>query len=136
MHRIVSYFLAILASIFSLRPAGASTRSPAQKRLLIVAPQSFHSALKEFAAHKQKLLPTELISLDEILRQTSGPDDSEKLKRFLYQQWQSHNLGYALLVCDVDVMPVSFMVLDRVTPAAFDYAFYPSDLYYADLART
>jgi hypothetical protein len=27
------------------------------------------------------------------------------------------------------------MVLDRVTPAAFDYAFYPSDLYYADLLK-
>ena len=40
-----------------------------------------------------------------------------------------------LLVGDVDVMPVRFMVLDRVTPAAFDYAFYPSDLYYADLAK-
>ena len=40
-----------------------------------------------------------------------------------------------LLVGDVDVMPVRYMVLDRVTPAAFDYAFYPSDLYYADLAK-
>jgi len=27
------------------------------------------------------------------------------------------------------------MVLDRVTSAAFDTAFYPSDLYYADIAR-
>jgi hypothetical protein len=27
------------------------------------------------------------------------------------------------------------MVLDRVTPTAYDYAFYPSDLYYADVAR-
>jgi hypothetical protein len=40
-----------------------------------------------------------------------------------------------LLVGDVDVMPVRYMVLDRVTPAAFDYAFYPSDLYYSDLAK-
>ena len=40
-----------------------------------------------------------------------------------------------LLVGDVDVLPVRFMVLDRVTPAAFDYAFYPSDLYYGDLAK-
>ncbi len=32
-------------------------------------------------------------------------------------------------------MPVRYMVLDRNTPAAFNYAFYPSDLYYADLAR-
>jgi hypothetical protein len=54
----------------------------------------------------------------------------------LYQQWRERGLGYALLVGDVDVMPVRFMVLDRVTPAACDYAFYPSDLYYADLAKT
>src|ERR1051325_7537922 len=27
------------------------------------------------------------------------------------------------------------MTLDRITPAAFDYAFYPSDLYYSDLAK-
>ena len=40
-----------------------------------------------------------------------------------------------LLVGDVDVLPVRYMVLDRITPAAFDYAFYPSDLYYADLAK-
>ena len=39
------------------------------------------------------------------------------------------------MVGDADVFPVRYMVLDRVTPAAFDYAFYPSDLYYADLAR-
>src|SRR5262252_3993676 len=38
-------------------------------------------------------------------------------------------------VGDADVMPVRFMVLDRCTPAAFDYAFYPSDLYYADLQK-
>jgi hypothetical protein len=28
-----------------------------------------------------------------------------------------------------------YMVLDRITPAAYDYAFYPSDLYYADVAK-
>lgn len=36
---------------------------------------------------------------------------------------------------DVSVLPVRYMVLDRVTPAAFDYAFYPSDLYYSDLLK-
>ena len=40
-----------------------------------------------------------------------------------------------LLVGDATVLPVRYMVLDRVTPAAFDTAFYPSDLYYADVAR-
>jgi hypothetical protein len=81
------------------------------------------------------LLPTELLSLEDILQKTSGADDPEKLKRFLYAQWRERGLGYVLLVGDVDVLPVRFMVLDRVTPAAFDYAFYPSDLYYGDLAK-
>ena len=40
-----------------------------------------------------------------------------------------------LLVGDSSVLPVRYMVLDRVTPAAYDYAFYPSDLYYADVAK-
>jgi hypothetical protein len=40
-----------------------------------------------------------------------------------------------LLVGDADLVPVRYMVLDRVTPHAFDYAFYPSDVYYADVAR-
>lgn len=105
------------------------------KRLLVIAPSAFHAALREFVAHKQRLLPTELRSLEAILQRGHGVDDPEKLKRYLYDEWRQHDLGYALLVGDVDVLPVRFMVLDRVTPAAFDYAFYPSDLYYSDLAK-
>lgn len=108
----------------------------AHNRLIVVAPDAFHSALADFIAHKQKLMPAELASLETILQSTPGVDDPEKLKRFLYLQWRTNNLGYALLVGDCDVMPVRFMVLDRVTPAAFDYAFYPSDLYYSDLAQS
>jgi hypothetical protein len=105
------------------------------KKLLIVAPQAFHAALADFVRFKQKTLPTELASLEKVLKTSPGADDPERLKKFLYAAWKRDNLGYALLVGDVDVMPVRYMVLDRVTPAAFDYAFYPSDLYYSDLAR-
>ena len=118
------------------QPSPERPASPAPaKRLLVIAPAAFHPALAEFIAHKQKLLSTGLIALETVLAENRGVDDAEKLKRFLYREWQDHGLGYALLVGDVDVLPVRFMVLDRVTPAAFDYAFYPSDLYYADLAR-
>ena len=103
--------------------------------MLVIAPTSFHPALKEFIRFKNRLLPTELVSLEKVLKNSSGVDDAEKLKRYLYGQWGKHRLGYALLVGDVDILPVRYMVLDRVTPAAFDYAFYPSDLYYSDLAK-
>jgi len=113
--------------------ADESPKEPS-KRLAIVAPERFHAALEEFVRHKTRLVPTEVVSLEKVLGTSPGVDDPERLKRFLYARWREHHLGYALLVGDVDVMPVRYMVLDRVTPAAFDYAFYPSDLYFADLA--
>jgi len=115
--------------------AAEGTTKDHNQALLIIAPHAFCSRLSDFVTHKQNLLPTDLKPLEEILSSTSGVDDPEKLKRFLYNEWKTHDLGYVLLVGDVDVMPVRFMVLDRVTPPAFDYAFYPSDLYYSDLAK-
>ncbi|MDB5353106.1 MAG: Peptidase family [Planctomycetota bacterium] len=107
----------------------------AKKGVVIIAPKRFHEALKDFVAHKTTLMPTELVSLQEILMSSPGVDDPERLKRFLFTAWKERNAGYALLVGDADVLPVRYMVLDRATPEAFDYAFYPSDLYYADLAK-
>ncbi|MHA3775367.1 C25 family cysteine peptidase [Verrucomicrobiota bacterium sgz303538] len=105
------------------------------KKLLIIAPEQFQKSLKDYAEHKRSQLPVQLESLETILRNSEGSDEPEKLKRHLYSAWRDDNVGYVLLVGDADVMPVRYMVLDRVTPAAFDYAFYPSDLYYSDLAK-
>ncbi len=128
--------LALLAAPFGGQSAASSgPPAAATNRLLVIAPRILEPALEEFIAHKRKLRPTELRSLEGILEQTNGADDPEKLKRFLYAQWRERGLGYVLLAGDVDILPVRFMVLDRIAPAAFDYAFYPSDLYYADLAK-
>ena len=132
-------FLAFALGVTSCATAGPNgspaDRASLNSKLLIVAPAAFGPALQGFVRHKQSLLPTELLSLEAVLQQSAGADDPEKLKHFLYRQWHDQHLGYVLLVGDVDVMPVRYMVLDRVTPAAFDYSFYPSDLYYADLAK-
>jgi len=134
---LLTLLLAQLVTPLAGQPAARPNQpGGATNRLLVVAPGAFHPALRAFLAYKQGLLPTELRSLEDILKSTDGVDDPEKLKHFLYAEWHERGLGYVLLVGDVDVMPVRFMVLDRVTPAAFDYAFYPSDLYYADLAKS
>ena len=104
-------------------------------KLLVVAPKAFHATLENFMQHKAGLIPAELVSLEAVLEETPGADDPEKLKRYLFREWEQSSLRYVLLVGDVDVFPARFMVLDRVTPEAFDYAFYVSDLYYADLAK-
>lgn len=141
MKKLIHRALFTLSLVLLCAPfAGRAALTPSQpkgstNRLLVVAPDAFLPALRDFVAYKRKIIPTELRSLESILKKTAGVDDPEKLKHFLYSEWRKQKLGYVLLVGDVDVMPVRFMVLDRVTPAAFDYAFYPSDLYYADLAK-
>lgn len=105
------------------------------ERFLIIAPELFMSELKAYADYKQKQQPTTLVSLESILKEQKQGDDAERVKRYLYQQWTTHQLGYVLLVGDADIFPVRYMVLDRVTPPAFDYSFYPSDLYFADVAK-
>ena len=134
--------LALQVALFvTAWPALAQTQASSKQdaparvdRLLVVAPDAFHDVLEQYLVYKQTILPTELVSLQEVLRTSQGVDDPERLKTYLYSRWKSGELGYVLLVGDVDVMPVRYMVLDRKTAAAFDYAFYPSDLYYADLA--
>jgi hypothetical protein len=131
---LILFLLGALPGFVAAQSPATSAHGPLRK-LLVVAPDAFHGVLTEFVNHKNKLLPTQLVSLEAILKATPGADDPEKLKHHLYSEWRERQAGYALLVGDVDVLPVRYMVLDRVTPAAFDYAFYPSDLYYSDLAR-
>lgn len=102
---------------------------------MIVAPGKLLPELKVFQRYKQPRIHTELVKLEAVLAHSKGADDPERLKRFLYRNWRQAGLDYVLLVGDADVLPVRYMVLDRITPSAFDYSFYPSDLYYADLAK-
>ena len=132
---IASWIVALPALLSSSSNAYGDEAPPGGKRLLVVTPSKFQASLAGFLAHKANQLPTECVTLEDALKDQTGADDPEKLKRYLFQRWRDDHLGYVLLAGDVDVMPVRYMVLDRVTPAAFDYAFYPSDLYYADLAK-
>ncbi len=103
--------------------------------LVVVVPEKLYPTLSDYLLHKTQQLPVQTAILETILRDHPGGDDPERLKRFLFDLWKQGRVRYVLLVGDADVMPVRYMVLDRITPPAFDYAFYPSDLYYADLAK-
>jgi len=92
-------------------------------------------SVADYVEARQVELAVELVALEDVLAAQSGADAPERLKRWLWQAWRERGLGYALLVGDADTLPVRFMVLDRVQEPAFHFAFYPSDLYYADVAE-
>jgi hypothetical protein len=113
-------------------------KPPAPKKLLIVAPNSFHGTLKPFVEHKKRLLPAEIVSLEAVLKNAKGADDAEKLKRYLYNRWKADRIGYVLLVGDAEVIPVRYYTLVDLgdwAKASGGLTYGPSDLYYSDLAR-
>ncbi len=108
--------------------------------LVVIAPACYQPGLEPFLSARAKEMPVEFAALEDLVRPdpSDGPqriDPPEHIKRALYARWKAGKLGYALLVGDADTFPLRFMVLDRFTPAAANYAFYASDLYYADLAK-
>lgn len=105
-------------------------------RLVVVVPHTLAGSIADFAKAKGERFRVTTLELDDVLSTSPGADDPEKLKHRLYDEWRKDPTPMSvLLVGDADVLPVRYMCLDRVTPAAFDCAFYPSDLYYADLAK-
>jgi hypothetical protein len=122
-------------SVLHCGPAAADDPPP-DRTLIIIAPRKFEPALRPYVEHKRRHMRARLVALESILKNEPGVDDPERLKRALYREWKTRGAAFALLVGDADVLPVRYMVLDRVTPPAFDYAFYPSDLYYADVAKS
>src|SRR5688572_448691 len=118
-----------------LGTVGAVAAAGERERLVVVAPRGMAGALEGYVQARGREFEVELWVLEEVLAAREGADDPERLKRALYEAWKERRARYVLLVGDADVMPVRYMVLDRVTAPAFDYAFYPSDLYYADVAE-
>jgi len=111
---------------------GDTTERP---RIVAIAPAEWLPALKPWVDARTRELDVEAVALEDVLAKSEGRDAPERIKRFLWRGWKERHVRYALLVGDADTFPVRFMVLDRCTPAAFDTAFYPSDLYYGDVAR-
>lgn len=105
--------------------------------LLIVVPDAWRTVAQHYLDARGDRLEGRLATLGEIERSASGSDPAEKIKRFLFDEFRKQPAGgplSVLLVGDADRMPVRYMMLDRNTEAAWNVAFYPSDLYYADLA--
>ncbi|MFO0826842.1 MAG: C25 family cysteine peptidase [Phycisphaerales bacterium] len=119
----------VLAQLVSVPPA----------EHLIVAPRAFIPALAPYLDYRRNESPhlhgSSFASLEQVLASHTGCDDAEKLKRFLYERWRGAGTRSCLIVGDCDVMPMRSMTLDRGTEPAFNWAFYPCDLYYADVAR-
>ena len=102
--------------------------------LLIVAPEEYIESLRPLEEHKISMgIRSRLLSLEEIYRTYPGRDEAEKVKQCLAAYSRDSRIRYAMLFGDCEKFPVRYTKTDRKTQEAHDTAFYPADLYYADL---
>jgi hypothetical protein len=123
--------MVLLSSLALLAP---QTPPPPKPGFTVIAPAAWTKTLEPFVGARSADFAVEMVTLEDVLAKENGVDAPERIKQHLFRAWKERGSRYALLVGDADTFPVRFMVLDRWTEPAFHYAFYASDLYYADVA--
>ena len=97
--------------------------------LLVIAPDEYQSALQPLITHKNNYgMKTLLTSVENIIEQTPGRDESEQIKYFIYDAAENWGITYVLLVGNVDKTPMRKSAIriyhdDNLL----------TDLYYADI---
>jgi hypothetical protein len=105
-------------------------------QLAIITPAEFAVIMQTLADFKNQTgMPTRIITLEEIYTKCEGRDQAEKVKTCLAQLATVNGIHFAMLVGDMDKFPVRFTKADRDAPEAGYTAFFPTDLYYADLFK-
>ena len=101
--------------------------------MVIISPEIFEDTLQELIDHKNSYnFQTFLKTTEAIYAEYSGRDDPEKIKYFIKDAIETHNISYVLLVGGAAYLP------SRYIHIYFDYDYqdyweFLSDLYYADI---
>ena len=105
--------------------------------LIIIAPKEFTGPLTPLKEHKNKTgMITKIITLEDIYQNFQGRDEAEMIKKCLAAYKKDSDIKYAMLVGDADKFPIRYTKTDRKTTEAYDTAFFPGDVYYADLFKS
>jgi len=108
----------------------------AQVDLLVLACEDFLDALKPLKAHKDYTgISTYIQSWQSVNKSLEGEgrDEPERIKKAIAAYETYCDTRWVMLVGDSNRFPVRYTMTDRGDPKAFNRAFYPADLYYADL---
>ncbi|MGB7539837.1 MAG: C25 family cysteine peptidase [Anaerolineales bacterium] len=126
----------------TVAPSATSTpddlSSPAGEtyELLIVTPRAFLDSMRRLAEWKSSSgMPAGILVLEDVDRLCEGRDAPERIKRCLALYNRKSGVRYAMLAGDGDQFPIRWTMADIVGPTVGNTAFYPADLYYADLYK-
>lgn len=102
---------------------------PDEYDLVIITPSIFIDPIQRLVEHKNNYdVRTIIKTTEEIYSEYIGYDEAEEIKYFLKDAIENWNAKYALIVGDINLVPIRVTAIE-----AWNEIGIPTDLYYADI---
>lgn len=124
------------APVATSTPEELSSPAGEAYELLIVTAREFLEPMRRLAEWKTSSgMAAGILLLEDVDRLCEGRDAPERIKRCLAMYQQESGIRYAMLAGDGDKFPIRWTSTDTAATTVGNTAFFPADLYYADLYK-
>lgn len=105
--------------------------------LLILTKEAFTEYFIPLASfYQQNGLLVRIDTLENVLANTLGQDDQERIRNYIITQYQQNGIGYVLLGGDIEIFPARGFYCKVISSSIYEDDNIPSDLYYSALDGT
>ncbi|MCK5032072.1 MAG: hypothetical protein KAS18_00525, partial [Calditrichia bacterium] len=104
--------------------------------LIITPPQFVNNYSDLIELYLVRGIITKIITTDSIYTSASGQDSPEKIRNFIIQEYQNHDIEYVLLGGDVELVPYRGFYCKVQSSSVYESDNIPADLYYSALDGT
>ncbi|MBT3755134.1 MAG: T9SS type A sorting domain-containing protein [Candidatus Cloacimonetes bacterium] len=103
-------------------------------QLLIITPAQFEDDFDEMReVYLQQGMISQLETVEDIYSSLTGQDDQEKIRNYIIQEYQDHEVEYVLLAGDIEHVPYRGFYCYVNSGTGYEDNGIPSDLYYSAL---
>jgi len=103
-------------------------------QLLIITPAQFEDEFDEMReVYLQQGMVSEVKTVEDIYSSMAGQDEPEKIRNYIIQEYQDHEVEYILLAGDVEHVPYRGFYCTVNSGAGYEDNNIPADLYYSAL---
>jgi hypothetical protein len=103
-------------------------------QLLIITPAQFEDNFDEMReVYLQQGMISQLETVEDIYSSVTGQDDQEKIRNYIIQEYQDHEVEYVLLAGDIEHVPYRGFYCYVNSGTGYEDNGIPSDLYYSAL---
>ncbi len=103
-------------------------------QLLIITPSQFENNFNEMQeVYLQQGMISEVMAVEDIYSSMPGQDQPEKIRNYIIQEYQDHEIEHVLLAGDVEHVPYRGLYCYVDSGGGYEDFGIPSDLYYSAL---